>query len=241
MMKFDRMLETVATAFARVKPGGRRSDPKLAALDRGVLTVAFLLAALDGEIFPAEYAAFRELARKCRGGSERNVRALHDAAVQAAGPLMAMAQSGLYSEKDRLSAFLAAAARALPDGFSDGSLADLRRAFVLWVTIGVSDGDFSKLERTALESLAWHFAAVRVERGAKKGVSKSFRPLEMDFFEKAEKIVRSLGAPAKRAKAEEDLEALISNVQTADGNGIQVDRATCDFMFAQDSFDLDFR
>jgi len=233
-MKFDKVLESAAAAFARVKLGGRKSDPKLAALDRGVLTVGLLLAALDGEIFSAEYDAFQQLARKCRGGSEKNVRALLDAAMEKAGPLMMMAQSGLYAEKDRLAAFLAAATQAMPGGFANGSLADVRRAFALWVTVGVADGDFSKLERDALEALSWRFAAVRVDNGARKGVPKSFRLFEMDFFEKAERIVRDLAKPAKREKAEAALEELVETVQTDDGQVPAAVQSASDFFLGPD-------
>jgi len=236
-MKFDKLIEVVTKAFPRVKLGGKKDDPKLAALDRGVLTVALLLAALDGTILPEEFAAFRSLAKSCRGGSAKNVRALLDAALPAAGQLMMMAQTGVYSEKERLAAFLAAAAKALPDGFVDGSLADLRRAFVLWVTVGVADGKFSTAEKEAVSALEWHYAAVRAHRTAaalsgsngrpssparegtgSTGIS-SFRLLEPDFLARAEKAASDLAVPAKRAKAEAVLDELIAKVEIVDGAG----------------------
>jgi len=229
-MKFGKILESVTETFSKVRLGGRRSDPKLAALDRGVLTVALLLAALDGEIFPEEYAAFEKLARGCRGNSAKNVRELHDTAFKLAGPLMAMAQSGFYSEKDRLASFLWAAVTAMPKGFADGSLADLRRAFVLWVTIGVSDGEFSKIERTALETLSWRFAAVRAERRARKGAPKSSRLLEMDFLEKAEQAVRGLAVPTRREKSEAVLAELIATVPEDLGGQASFTRQTTDLL-----------
>jgi len=222
-MKFIKILETAAKTFAGAKLGGKRSDPKLAELDRDVLTVGLLVAALDGTILPDEYAAFRTLARKCRGGTAKNVRALLDAALPAAGQLMAMAQVGVYSEKERLAAFLSAAAKALPSGFAIGSMADLRRAFALWVTVGVADGEFTAAEKAALTALEWHYAVARAQK-ATKGDAGSFRLLEPDFLKKAEKIARDLAVPSKRAKAELLLEELIASVPTVDDKGEMVIR-----------------
>lgn len=173
-MKLDKILEAAAKAFAGVKPGGRKGDPELAELDRGVLTVGLLLAALDGTVLPEEYAAFRTLAKRCRGGSAKNVRALLDAALPAAGRLMAMAQVGVYSEKERLAAFLSAAAKALPCGFANGSMADLRRAFALWVTMGISDGEFSAVEKSAVTALERHYAVARA-KDSRRGSSPEGR------------------------------------------------------------------
>lgn len=226
-MKFNQILGIAAKTFAAMKMGGRKTDPKLAALDRGVLTVGLLLAALDGTILPDEFAAFQTLAEKCRGGSAKNVRALLDAALPSAGLLIAMAQVGVYTEQERLAAFRAAAEKALPSGFTDGVLLDVRRAFALWVAVGVSDGTFSPLERAAVELLADFYADVRCQRTnmlmscVDIGVSvcpgaitppplvKKTPLLEPDFLAKAEKIARALASPAKQEQAEADLAALI--------------------------------
>jgi len=216
-MKFDKVLDTAAKTFAKVKLGGRKDDRKLAELDRGVLTVGLLVAALDGTILPEEYAAFEALAQKCRGGSAKNVRTLLDAALPQAGQLMAMAQVGVYPEAERLAAFLMAAKKVLPRGFADGSMADVRRAFALWVTVGVADGEFSDLEQAVLTALEWHYSILRLKKNRKKNLA--FRLLERGFLAKAEKIARDLAAPAKRAKAEAALEELIAMVQVVDGEG----------------------
>jgi len=235
-MKFNKILETAAKTFAGVKLGGKKGDPKLAELDRGVLTVGLLVAALDGTIQPEEYAAFETLAKKCRGGSAKNVRTILDAALPLAGQLMAMAQVGVYSEKERVAAFLAAAEKSLPRGFADGSMADVRRAFALWVTMGLSDGTFCSVEKAAVEALRARFAEVAIVR-AKKEEAREERLarlspahavayhntstrravfLEPEFIARAEKIARDLAAPAKRAKAEAALDALIATMPTAD-------------------------
>jgi len=216
-MKFDRIIDVAAKAFAGVKLGGKKSDKKLAELDRGVLTVGLLVAALDGTVLPEEYAAFETLAKRCRGGSAKNVRALLDAALPAADQLMAMAQVGAYSENERLAAFLMAAKKALPRGFADGSMADVRRAFVLWVAVGVADGTFSDAERRALTALEWHYSILRLKKNRRK--NKPFRLLERDFLEKAEKVARDLAVPAKKSKAEAALGELIAMALVVDGQG----------------------
>jgi len=217
MVKFNTILNTAAKTFAAVKLGGRKGDKRLAELDRSVLTVGLLVAALDGTILPEEYAAFETLARKCRGGSSRNVRALLDAALPLAGQLMAMAQVGIYSEAERIAAFLMAAKKVLPRGFIDGSMADVRRAFALWVMVGVADGKFSNVEQAVLTALEWHYAILRQKKNRKKNVA--FRLLERNFLENAEKIARDLATPAKSAKAEAALKELIAMVQFVDDKG----------------------
>jgi len=217
-MKLDKILDTATKTFVKMKLGGKKIDPKLAALDRGVLTVALLVAALDGTILPEEYAAFRLLAEKCRGGTAKNARALLDAALPDVGRLMAMAQVGVYSTEERLVAFLTAAKKALPRGFANGSMADLRRAFALWVMMGSADGAFSAVEESAVRVLLRRLTIVRAKKG-ERGKSIRCQLLEDGFLQKAADIARDLAAPSRRTKAEAALEALISYVPMTDDKG----------------------
>jgi len=236
-MKFGKILAGVTQSLSGLKLGGKKSDPKLAELDRGVLEVALMVSALDGEILFEEYSAFVELAKKCRGYSAKNARQVLDRTLERAGYLMAMAQVGVYSEKERLDAFVKMATAALPGGFLYGSMADLRRAFALWVTMGVADGSFSDIERKAVGQLAALFAKMKLEAAKErlelyKALSPTFRQaygydtrvsetplLEENFLAKAEKIVRQLAVPARRAKAEEELAALIGSVEVTARDG----------------------
>jgi len=215
-MKLVWILDDVTDALGKVKIGGRKSDPKLAALDRGVLAVALLLAALDGTILPEEYAAIETIAKRCRGGSAKNVRALLDATLKEVGGLMAMANAGVFDERERLAEFRKSARRMLPLGFSSGSLADLRRAFALWVAVGVSDGTFSPIERAAVRELERQYATVRKGR---LGGRKTVRLLEGDYLEKVERIVREMASPARRAKAEDELKGLVGTVKVVNTKG----------------------
>jgi len=214
-MKMVWMLDDVTNALGKVKIGGKKTDPGLAALDRGILAVALLLAALDGTILPEEYAALETVAKRCRGGSEKNVRTLLDATIHEVGALMAMAHVGAYSESERLAEFRKAARRMLPLGFSHGSLADLRRAFALWVAMGVADGTFSPIERAAVRELERLFATVKKGRLAREKV----RLFETDYLEHVEELVRAMSVPAEREQAEAQLKELVGTVKIVNSKG----------------------
>jgi len=97
-------------------------------------------------------------------------------------------------------------------------MADVRRAFALWVAMGIADGEFSAVEKSAIRALFLSLAVVRAKK-TKKGAAKAFGLLEADFFEKAEKIVRDLANASKKVKAEAALEELIATVQVIDEKG----------------------
>jgi len=226
-MKNDKALENTAKALSGIDVGGKAKDANLAELDRGILTVALMIAGLDGMILPAEFAAFAEMARRCRGASAKSTKALYDAAIGKAGQIAAMAQSGLYTETTRLAAFVRMSAEALPHGFANGSVADLRRAFALWIAMGVSDGAFSGFESRCVHALVRRFA---LSRAAK---AKRFAALiEPDFFAKAERIFRDFEVASKCAKAEAALSALIGTVEVKSKSGAVLHK-TSGLSFAQ--------
>jgi len=220
-MKENAMLENVAKTLAGVQVGGKKGDSDLAALDRGILEIALMIAALDGTILPGEYAAFESLAKKCRGYSAKDARARLESTLAKAGCLMAMAQVGTCSESTRLATFVRMAGEALPKGFVCGSMADLRRAFALWVAMGVSDGAFSGVERKAVRALERSFALARAAK-TKKFVA-FFEP---GFLAQAEKLVCDMAVPAKRAKAAAALESLVSTVNIKTKDGVRLRRAS---------------
>lgn len=227
-MKLIQILETVTKTLAGIMPGGKERPEELGKLDRGILEVALLVAALDGTILPEEYAAFLELAKQCRGATDANVRDLMDAALGSAGRLMAMAQVGVYSEQERLGVFVKLAGSALTNGFAYGSESDIRRGFALWVAMGVADGEFSSLERQAVEALRDHLSIIQnahdqamLRLNLSDGLgpqtitdelcptpSASFLP--SGFLEQVESVVRDLAVEEKRVDAEAKLSQLIS-------------------------------
>ena len=123
----------------------KEDDSALGKVDFGVLTVAMMVAALDGTILPDELKAFNRLARQCRvGEGEQAVR--YEATLHSAGYVLLMSRSGI-SEKALTQVFLREAEKVLPKGFVGGKAEDIRRALVLWITMGLSDGDFCGIER----------------------------------------------------------------------------------------------
>lgn len=202
------MLDNLVRTLTGIRVGGTKNQNGLDRLDRGVITIALLVAALDGTVQDSEFRAVQNLASKCRGVTAKNLRALLDDVIGSVGGLIAMSQIGVYNEKDRLAYFLKAAKKALPHGFADGSLADLRRAFALWIGIGVADGEFSVFERVALMRLARQCAFIR-----------KHPLLESGFFSKAERIMTDLADPRKREKAAADLEQLVAKVEVTDARG----------------------
>lgn len=226
-MKKGNLLRHVVEALGLVKLPGRKSDPKLGALDRGVLEVALMIAALDGEIMPAEYETFELLAKQCRGYTQKNAKQCLDCALRKAGYLMAAAQVGCYPPAERIASFVKMAAEALPNGFAFGSETDLRRAFVLWIAMAVSDGAFSELEHSAVEALRDHFERVSLERrqtvearcaamnpafpfvSAPKINTRKVTLFEADFFGRAEEVVKQLGDARTRKAAQDAFAELV--------------------------------
>jgi len=227
-MNFTKALEKATNVIAALKLGG--ADPKLGKLDFGILVVALMVAALDGTILPSEVEAFQKLAKLCRGHSEANAKAAFDEAMRKAGHVLAMAQTRVCSEDEIVRAFVAEAEMAMPRGFVDGELADVRRAFATWTAMGISDGDFSGVERKAIAALKERFADVKdihqmSDAAALTAACVGFRPagamlvtdkdilkvqlLADDFLDKAEALTLKLDDPEAGEAAAKELDALI--------------------------------
>jgi len=132
----------------------------IAKTDLGVLKVAFMVAALDGDVTDKEYEAFDLLAKKCRGYTpQAATEALADA-MHSAGYLMLLSKR-VKKDGELVSAFMAEAKKALPDGFAYFSLEDVRRAIVTWIAMGLSDGEYSVRERRCIETLRKLFAELK--------------------------------------------------------------------------------
>ena len=153
----------------------KEDDSELGRVDFGVLTVAMMIAALDGTIQPSELAAFSKLARQCRvSGGERA--AYYESALHSAGYILLMSRSGL-SEKALVAAFAKESAKVLPRGFAGGSPEDIRRALVIWVTMGASDGDFCGIERKCVDAVRAQAAEImRHRRDCKEELWRNLNP-----------------------------------------------------------------
>ena len=140
----------------------KEDDSELGKVDFGVLTVAMMIAALDGTIRPDEFKAFSRLAEKCRV-SRGEKAARYNAALHSAGYMLLLARSGM-SKRALSLVFLDEAERVLPMGFAGGKAEDIRRALVLWVSMGLSDGEFSGVEREAIKSFCARVAEIMQKR-----------------------------------------------------------------------------
>ena len=140
----------------------KEDDSELGRVDFGVLTVAMMVAALDGVIQPDEFKAFSRLVEKCRV-SKGEKAARYNAALHSAGYMLLLARSGM-SKRALSLVFLDEAEHVLPMGFAGGKAEDIRRALVLWVTMGMSDGDFSGIECACIEAFCARVAEIMQKR-----------------------------------------------------------------------------
>jgi len=185
--------------------------------DLGILKVAFMVAALDGEVTDAEYAAFDALAQKCRGYTPENAARALDEAMRSAGYLMLLSKRVKTAEL--VKAFVAEAKAALPEGFAYCSIEDVRRAVVTWIAVGLSDGDYSPRERACIAALRKTFAELKIAQADAEEerwlmLSPTFRQaygdktpsklhvelVSKDFVARVESLVAKLGDSADAAK-----------------------------------------
>ena len=189
--------------------------------DFGVLKVAFMVAALDGEVTDAEYRALDALAKKCRGYTPRAAATAFDEAMRSAGYLMLYARRA--KDSDLVKAFVAEAQAALPMGFAYFSIEDIRRAIVTWIAMGMSDGDYSSREKKCIESLRQVFAELKIMRleAAEEQwlqLAPAFRQawenaprnadvelVSRNFVKRVEQLVGQYGDSSAAAKALKDL------------------------------------
>ena len=189
---------------------------RLSRTDLGVLKVAFMVAALDGEVTDAEYAAFDALAKKCRGYTAEGAEEALDEAMRSAGYLMLLSKR--VKTPALVRAFVREAKAALPNGFAYLSVEDVRRAIVLWIAMGLSDGDFSVREKACIEAIRKHFAELKIERADEEfergmALSPAFRMaygpgsvrlaetlIPKSFAERVQDLVARYGDSADAAK-----------------------------------------
>ena len=195
---------------------------KASRTDFGVLKVALMVAALDGEVSDAEFRALDALAKKCRGYTPKAAAAAVDEAMRSAGYLLLLGRRA--KDAALVSAFVKEAQAALPNGFAYFSVEDVRRAIVTWIAMGMSDGDYSPREKKCIEALRKHFAELKVHRMAVDAgsagpamMSPAYRPVfgcalggtscvSSDFLNRVEQLVARYG---DSADAEKELKRLI--------------------------------
>ena len=140
----------------------KEDESELGKVDFGVLTVAMMVAALAGVIEPKELKAFSKLADQCRVDAGERV-ARYNSSLHSAGYMLLVSRSGV-SQKEIVREFLAEAEKVLPTGFAGGRGEDIRRALVIWISMGLSDGRFSGIERTCITMFCARVAEIMKKR-----------------------------------------------------------------------------
>ena len=205
----------------KVKAVSRIQAAKYGKTDYGVVKVAFMVAALDGDVSDDELKAIDALLKKCRGYSAKTAAKVLDEAMRSAGYLMLLGRRA--KEAELVKAFIAEAKTALPEGFADFPVEEVRRAVVTWIAMGMSDGDYSACERKCIEALRKHLAKLQVEHAQLEeekwaAMSPAFRQaygygapnrpndlLKRDFVTRVENLVAQYGDNADAEKALADL------------------------------------
>lgn len=206
MMKLGKLLSGLRFEYLK------EDDSELGKVDFGVLTVAMMVSALDGVIQPSELKAFDSLAQQCRvSDGERAAR--YESALHSAGYMMLISRSGA-SKRAIVETFVHEAEKVLPHGFAGGKAEDIRRAFVIWVTMGLSDGEFCGLERACVEAFRDKVAEImrRRRRDCKESLWLNLNPA----FRIAYGGGRKSSAAAKRvAEFGEDILARVERLVAA--------------------------
>ena len=187
----------------------KEDDSELGKVDFGVLTVSMMVAALDGTIQPSELEAFSKLSKECRV-SDGERAAYYESALHSAGYILLTSRSGL-SEKALVAAFVREAAKVLPTGFAGGKPEDIRRALVIWVTMGASDGDFCGIERKCVDAVRAQAAEImRRRRDSREDLLRNLNPAFRVAYGR-----KPADAAKKGAAFDEDLLARVERLVAA--------------------------
>lgn len=214
-MKLSKIVQDI-----KLRTVGRLQASRVSKTDFGIVKVAFMVAALDGDVSEAEFKALDALIKKCRGYSQKAAATVYVETVRAAGYLMLLSRRA--SDAEIVKAFLAEARAALPDGFAYLSIEEIRRAVVTWIAMGLSDGDYSSRERMCIEKLRKVFAELKIMKidadsgrwldvgpmitsAFGRNSAQTVRLITQDFVQRVERLVERYGDDAEAAKELEQL------------------------------------
>lgn len=119
---------------------------------KNILKVAYLLTAIDGEICEKEKVKFRALMRElfAERYADADVMSYLEDVAEEARKLIAL--RAFYSvEEEIVKSFVAKAAPAAASIMTDNYV--VRCAFAIWISICWADGNYSKIERSAMKEL----------------------------------------------------------------------------------------
>jgi len=192
--------------------------------DAAVLKVAMMVAALDGSVTDAELAAFEKQAKKCSGYTAQAAKDLFRDCLRTAGYIELASRTLPAGEVQGI--FIEEAKKSLSGGFAKNDAAGIRNAFVTWIAMAMSDGEFSANERKAIGAFASHvkglIEARREANYRRQSLSPAFAAayreetpdgcdLSPSFFDKAETLIAKLNREPTAAGAASELKTLIVN------------------------------
>jgi len=181
-----------------------RSGSTVGETEYGIIFIALQVAALDGEVTDDEIRLVSDFAQSCPGASAEGRRKGCDFALRHAGYLSLIARMEGYTEEIRLNAFLEAVDAGLPGKFVQLSRDGLSYAFTFWTALAMADGDFSPIERKALEALKAKFDRDRaVRKQAEIDNIKRIAAYSIDY----DKTISQLAGSREPALAGEDFVA----------------------------------
>ena len=155
-MRANAILEDALRALGGIAASGWKPGVDRAALGRGILDVALMIAALDGEVLPAERTAAASIAGLFRDVAPDEREAMIAQSLENAELVIAERKTGV-TDKQLVGFLILRAARVLPAGFVGRGAADVRFALILWLAMCLSDGSFDAVERLAFWRLLDYF------------------------------------------------------------------------------------
>ena len=127
------------------------SKRSFSTVDFVTMKTAMMLAALDGDVSAEELVSFRDMASGCRGCTPQSFAKLWDEALRSAGYLLI--QSKILSGDKLVELFVREAKDSFVDEVSAEVSADRQHAFDVLAEMAGADGDFSEIERRAIDAL----------------------------------------------------------------------------------------
>ena len=128
----------------------KRKSKEATDSDIAIVLVAMMLAGLDGVVLPEEYVAFEDIFRLC-GCSPRKVNEVEERGLELAGYMVL--QSQRLPDDELICTFVDRVERLLPGGFQKLHGEDLRKAFIMWMIMIMSDGRYLAVERRGIQAL----------------------------------------------------------------------------------------
>jgi len=155
-MQTNAILEDAIRALGKIAVGGRPTGVDRAALERGILDVAMMIAALDGEVLPSERAAAGTIAGLFGDMTPEAREAAIGQSLENAELVIAERKTGV-TDKQLVGFLILRAALVLPAGFVGRDASDVRFALILWLAMCLSDGSFDSVEKLAFWRLLDYF------------------------------------------------------------------------------------